>query len=168
MLHLMDKDSLEFALLSICKKKSDFIQYKHLRCINITKYSKAWWNKDYQVQLATISFLFCLNSLDLLLNMEKLKSLIFSDHMEYSILLLSTSVVLKVLLFSPKILGIILGLFLIESFFLTIYQILFKQSFVNCQVHKNAWELPPIMLLQKNTIFVTFQTKTLVAYAEAI
>ena len=68
--------------------------------------------------IATMSFLPYSNSSDLLLNMEKLKSFISLDCIGYSTLPLWTSVILEVLFFTPKILGIILGLFSIESFHL--------------------------------------------------
>ena len=67
--------------------------------------------------IAITLFYFCLNSLDLLLNIEKLKSFIFPDCMEYSTLSLLISVILEVLYFILKILSIILGSFLIESFY---------------------------------------------------
>ena len=48
--HLIDKDSLGLIVQGFANK-SDFIWYKHLRCVNITIYSKAWWNKDCPVKL---------------------------------------------------------------------------------------------------------------------
>jgi len=42
---LINKESLKLAVQEFTNK-SDVICYKHLKYINITKHSKAWWNKD--------------------------------------------------------------------------------------------------------------------------
>ena len=48
---LMDKDSLELQVQEFTNKL-DVIWYKYLKYINIIKYSKAWWNENYQSKLA--------------------------------------------------------------------------------------------------------------------
>jgi len=47
----MNKESLKLAVQEFANK-SDIIWYKHLKYVNITKHSKAWWNEDCQVKLA--------------------------------------------------------------------------------------------------------------------
>ena len=46
-----NKESLE-AIIQEYTRISDFIQYKFLKNINITKYSKAWWTEEYSNKLS--------------------------------------------------------------------------------------------------------------------
>jgi len=105
--------------------------------------------------IATMLFLPYSNSLDLLLNMEKLKSFISPDCIGYSTLSLWTSVILEVLFFTPKILGIILGLFSIESFHLdSMSNFIWKKL---CQL-SSTWkclEIPCVFYFSTKDTFYT-------------
>ena len=47
---ILDKESLGL-IVQEYTRISESIWYKHLYCVNITKCSKAWWKKEYQVKL---------------------------------------------------------------------------------------------------------------------
>jgi len=49
--YLVDKELLELTIQKFARSL-DFIWQKHLKQINIMKYSKAWWNKECQTNLA--------------------------------------------------------------------------------------------------------------------
>jgi len=49
--YISDKKSLELIVQEYIRI-SAVIWYKFLCCINITKHSKAWWNKECQTELA--------------------------------------------------------------------------------------------------------------------
>ena len=75
----MDKDSLKLTVQEYTNK-SDVIWYKHSKCINITKYSKTWWNRDYQSKLAKYRMSKQIDNWKLLRNtVKKMKQLFFNN-----------------------------------------------------------------------------------------